>query len=149
MNGVNYIEDEILSINTKRLITEYCDNNETHSTLDCTFKEIFDCVWKEINSFDIDIQIEIKNRLNEEMTEANCMCYTGRISRLINCLSGFSDKVSIELSDAEQIGNIISIARSKLSKFNDVQDIINFVRNELEERNYSEDIINQWISYIE
>ena len=36
-------------------------------------------------------------------------CFTDKISRLVNCLSGYSDKVEIKISENEEISNIISI----------------------------------------
>ena len=141
----NYIDDEILTIKTKQLITEYIAIKETHLSLDCTFEEIFNAVWTEISKYNIEYGNEIKRRLNEELEDSECKCFTGRISRLINCLSGYSDKVQIEINDSEQIGNIISIIRSKYS---DIDQIKQIVRKELTERNFSSDIIEEWISYI-
>ena len=43
------------------------------------------------------------------MTE--CKCFTGRISRLVNCLNGFTDLVNINIEDNQQIGNIIVIIK--------------------------------------
>lgn len=48
------------------------------------------------------------------MKDANCKCFTGRISRLVNCLVGFYDDIKIIISDSEQIGNIISLIGKKL-----------------------------------
>ena len=59
------------------------------------------------------LQIEIQKRLNEEMQESECKCFTGRISRLVNCLSGYSYKVEIKISENEEISNIISIIMKK------------------------------------
>jgi len=47
------------------------------------------------------------------MQESECKCFTGRISRLVNCLSGYSDKVKIQISEGEEIGNIISVIMEK------------------------------------
>src|SRR3990167_5072302 len=143
----NYIDDLVLTTKTKQLITEYISIMETHSNLDCTFEEVFKAVWNEILTFEINIQNEVKKRLNEEMNDAECKCFTGRISRLVNCLSGYSDKVSIQISDAEQIGNIISHVRSKYND-SDSDTIKQIVRKELTERKFKQDIINEWISYL-
>ncbi len=40
------------------------------------------------------------------------------MSRLINCLNGFDDLVTIQISDKEQIGNIIIAIRNQLMKSN-------------------------------
>ena len=108
----NYIDDEILTTKTKQLLTEYISIKETHSCLDCTFEEVFNAVWNEIHRIS-EFSNEIKKRLNEEMEDSDCKCFTGRISRLVNSLSGYSTKVQIEISDEEQISNIISHVLSK------------------------------------
>src|SRR3990167_1072595 len=143
----NYIEDLVLTIKTKQLITEYISIKETHSQLDCTFEEVFRAVWNEILTLNVDFQNEVKKRLNEEMDDAECKCFTGRISRLVNCLSGYSDKVLIQISDSEQIGNIISSVRSKY-KDSSIDEIKQKVKNELTERKFDLSIIEEWISYI-
>ena len=61
-----------------------------------------------------DLQIEIQKKLNEEMQESEYKCFTGRISRLVNCLSGYSDKVEIKISEYEEISNIIAISLNYL-----------------------------------
>ena len=40
------------------------------------------------------------------MSNALCMCFTGRISRLIDCLNGIDNLVVINLSPTEQINAI-------------------------------------------
>src|SRR3990167_7458423 len=148
VNEMNsYIEDLILTTKTKQLITEYISIKETHSQLDCTFEEVFNAVWNEISTLPINFQNEVKKRLNEEMDDAECKCYTGRIIRLVNCLSGYTNKVLIQISDAEQIGNIISLVKNKYrdSSINEIKQI---VKNELTERRFDTNIIEEWILYI-
>jgi hypothetical protein len=68
--------------------------------LKCTFEEVLNAVLLEISKLSPDIQIEVKNRLNEEINDGLCKCFTRRLSRLVNCLSGFSNKVTINISSA-------------------------------------------------
>jgi len=89
--------------------------------LKCTFEEVLNAVLLEISKLSPDIQIEVKNRLNEEINDGLCKCFTGRLSRLVNCLSGFSNKVTINISSAEKIGNVVSIMKSK---FTDIEEIL-------------------------
>src|SRR3990167_7117656 len=144
----NYINDSVLTNKTKQLITEYIALKETHSQLDCTFEEIFKGVWSKILTFEINTQNEVKKRLNEEMADAECKCYTGRISRLVNCLSGYTDKVSIKITDSEQIGNIISHIKRKYTD-SSIGEIKQIVIKELTERKFDDNIIEEWISYID
>jgi hypothetical protein len=48
------------------------------------------------------------------MVNSICKCFTGRLSWLINCLNGFSDKVSIQISTNEEISNIIIVLKNKI-----------------------------------
>ena len=99
--------------------------------------------------FNIDTQQEIKSILNDEMKETMCKCFTGRMSRIINCLNGFSDLVQIEIKEESQIGNIIVLVRDRLMDNYSVEQHKEEVIIELEEREYSNDIIEEWVSYIE
>ena len=48
---------------------------------------------------------EIFDVMNIEMNDSLCKCFTGRISRLVNCLNGFDDNIKINISDNEQTYN--------------------------------------------
>ena len=88
-------------------------NTYIHSLL-LKFSEIILLVCNEIKNFNEYKQVEYKKRLNKEIQESKCMCYTGRCNRLVNSLSGFSNLVEIKIQDCSQIGNIIFIAKEKL-----------------------------------
>jgi hypothetical protein len=73
------------------------------------------------------------------------------MSRLINCLNGFDELVSIKISDTEQIGQIIITTKKQLVNANEytVENHREKAREELLTREYSEEIINVWIDGIE
>ncbi len=85
------------------------------------------------------------------MNDSICKCFTGRMSRLINCLNGFDDLVEIKISDKEQIGNIIVAIRNKLIENNTYSVDLHkeIVKKELIELQYSDDIITEYLEYIE
>ena len=89
--------------------------------------------------------------MNAEMSDSVCKCFTGRMSRLINCLNGFDDLVSIRISDTEQIGQVIGMIQKQL----DIENIYTVERHrelaqkELKARDYSEEVITEWIAFIE
>jgi Leucine-rich repeat (LRR) protein len=143
------LEDQI--INCKERLIEYMTNKDIHSLLLLNFAEILWLVWMEINTFNPDTQIEIKKRLNEEISEAECMCYTGRCNRLVNCLNGFSDLVEIKIQDSSQIGNVIVIVKEQLESKDEysVDKHKEEVKKELLERGYDLETINEWIEYIQ
>ena len=116
--------------------------------LNITFKELFIAVVIEMESLSMDLQIEIQKRMNEEMQDSECKCFTGRISRLVNCLSGYSDKVRIQISETEEISNIISVIMNKRG-LKTIETLKDEVREALKERGYSDEKIAEWLEYIE
>ena len=145
---LTYLDCSVLTQQTKEIITEYLDCLNIHSMLNITFKELFTAVMIEIDSLSMDLQIEIQKRLNEEMQESECKCFTGRISRLVNCLSGYSNKVVIQISESEEISNIISIVMSKRG-MKESDEIKEEVRMALKERGYEDTKIKEWLEYVE
>ena len=73
------------------------------------------------------------------------MLVTGRMSRLINCLNGFSNLVKVNISDNEQIGNIIALLQEKHLNNSNIKEII---EKELLERGYDKETIKEWLEYI-
>jgi len=142
---INYLDDSILSVQTKEALVDYSKDNQIHTQLDCTFEEVLQAVLLEINNLSDELQIEVKNRLNEEMEDGLCKCFTGRLSRLVNSLSGYSDKVSIKISSAEEIGNVISIMKDR---YDDIEEVKMNVEKELLERGYEKEVIDEWLNYL-
>jgi len=144
----NIIQDTILTEKTKNLLIEYCENKDVHSKTQLTFEELLFNVWTLINT--LDTKDEIKNILNTEMHDSECKCFTGRISRLVNCLNGFTDLVKITISDNQQIGNIIILIKEKLESENNysIEKHKELVIKELIERDFSKETIDGWINYI-
>jgi Leucine-rich repeat (LRR) protein len=142
----NYLDDSILTQQTKEQLTEYSNCTDIHTQLECTFEELLNAVFYEINSFELEKQISAKKRINEEMLDGLCKCFTGRISRLVNSLSGLSEKVSIKISENEEISNIIILANKKYKQIGEKKD---YVKKEMEERLYDKSLIEEWLSYID
>ena len=146
------ISDTIITETAKRLLLEYIDSDkieDIHTTLGVTFEEILQSV---LSRIEINIhKNEIKAILSEEIQDSQCKCFTGRISRLINCLNVFDELVSVQISDSEQIGNVITFIRNKLEKSNtySVELHKELVFDELTNRDYDTSVINEYIAYIE
>ena len=145
---LTYLDWIELDKKTKEIITEYMDCKDVHTMLDITFKELFIAIVIEMEGLSNELQKEIRQRLNEEMQESECKCFTGRISRLVNCLSGYSDKVKIQISESEEIGNIISVIMEKRG-IKTTETLKEEVGVALKERGYEETKINEWVEYIE
>ena len=145
----NIIQDTILTEKTKNLLIEYCENKDIHSNTQLTFEELLCNVWVLINK--LKDRDEIKTILNIEINDSECKCFTGRISRLVNSLNGFTDLVKINIADNQQIGNIIVIIKNKLIIENNytIEKHKELVINELKEREFNNEIIQEWIDFIQ
>ena len=105
INNLNelIINNNILTEQTKSILFEYCNDETIHSTLNITFGELL------LNVYSLTLcnahSDEIFAVMNIEMNDALCKCFTGRISRLVNCLNGFDDNIKINISDNEQTYN--------------------------------------------
>jgi hypothetical protein len=129
---------------------EYYGDDSIHSVIGITFKELLLAVWSILYGHkDMD---EILTIMNTEMDDADCKCFTGKMSRLINCLNGYDSRVSITMAENEQIGNIIIIEKEKLEVDGDeytTESHKDNVRRAMEERGYAKETIEKWSSYIE
>ena len=143
------LNDTILTNDTKEILMEYKNCKDIYSALNITFEELLLYVFNriEINEH----KDEIKGVLNTEMTDSVCKCFTGRMSRLINCLNGFDPLVNIQIAGNEQIGQVIEVIRVNLERENKYEKELHkeLVREELRERKYDENVIEEWVSYIE
>jgi len=105
-----------------------------------TYFEIFQLVFAEIEH--LEFNPEILKRLEEELNDSSCMCFTGRISRTVNSLSGFSDLVSINISETSQINALMTLIKNDFEKGKiKKEELLDTVRNKLEEYNINEETI--------
>lgn len=142
------IHDPILSESTKRLLFEYIQDKSIHLLLNLTFEDLLIAVIDRIERNEH--KEEIKKVLNIEINETQCKCFTGRMSRLINCLNGFDNMVSITISSAEQISNVIIALRNSFSlEEYSVEKHKEKARSALEELGYDQKLIEEYLNYIE
>lgn len=142
-------ESTILTNDVKNMLFEFSNDTDIHMSVGITFKELLLSVWSVIRTHsERDNILEV---LNIEMLDSICKCFTGRISRLINCLNGFDDRVSITIPDSIQIGNLIIIIGQRLENTGDysVEKHKQLVYQELIERGFTDDVIRIWIENIE
>jgi hypothetical protein len=138
------IGDPVLTDPVKEALVEYAKIPDVHSSLNCTFMEALQTVWQTIRSHKN--SVEIKKIFDQEMQDSICRCFTGRLSRLVNSLNGFDERVVIRISDSQEIANIIIAIRQKTDNLE--QQIV-LAEKELSERGYDKNTINEWLVYLE
>jgi hypothetical protein len=143
------LTDPTLTPFTKESLIEYSKDESVHTSLNVSFADILALVWNRIMTSPH--SEEIKAVLNTEMRDAECKCFTGRISRLVNCLNGFDPFVVVQISDNEQIGTVISLIKTQLEEKNDytVERHKEETSKRLLELGVEEGEIEVWLSYIE
>jgi Leucine-rich repeat (LRR) protein len=150
INNINeiIINNTFIDNKTKTILFEYISSKDVHSTLNITFTELLINVLSFIDQHKA--KEEIYKVLEQEMNDTICKCFTGRMSRLINCLNGFDDHIVIHIGNIEQIGNIIILIKEKLISENKytVELHKEIVMKELYDRGYNENVIDEWIRYI-
>ena len=143
------LSDLVLTPFAKESLIEYSRDDSIHTGLNVSFSDVLIIVWNRIMVSPH--SEEIKAVLNTEMTDAECKCFTGRISRLVNCLNGFDELVIIKISDNEQIGNVISVVKTKLEEANEytVERHKAEAGKRLHELGVKDEEIAIWMEYIE
>ena len=141
------ILNNILSKESKCIIFEFINDKEVHSILNITFEELL------LNVYSIILSNKYKDEifkiLDVEIRDSECKCFTGRLSRLINCLNGFDDNIVIQISENDQIANIIILVKESLLNDYSIEKHKEEVKKELLVRNYSLGIIEEWLNFIE
>ncbi|NDH07872.1 leucine-rich repeat domain-containing protein, partial [bacterium] len=141
------IENNYLTDKVKEQLIEYMKCEVVHTRLNVTFTEVLQVVYSYIcnNSNEL-CKEEHWKRLNEEMNDSDCKCFTGRITRLVNTLTGFDSNVSIQILPNEQIANVILAVGEMLDNNNNysVEEHKRIAETELLERGYEKEVIRPW-----
>jgi hypothetical protein len=118
----------------------YLDDKDVHSTLYLTFFEVFEKVWGRI--IGSDFKADLIKRLDEEMMDSECKCFTGRMSRLVNVLVGFFTDINITISNNERIGAIISSVLKGKEMTDELKELC---RKSLTDAEIEDDEIGKWL----
>ena len=142
LKSENEIINKLIDFKFSRIedLMTYFKIEDIHSYFNLTYFEIFQLVFSEIEH--LDYSPEILRRLEEELNDASCMCFTGRISRTVNSLSGFSDLVSVNISETSQINAVMTLIKNDFenNKIKE-EELLDTVRNKLKEYNINEETI--------
>jgi len=129
---------------SKSSIIDYCSSKDIHSELNMTYSELLVLVWDRIRNHCYGK--EILKVLDTELTDSECKCFTGRITRLVNCLNGFDTDVIINISDNEQLSNLMVLINNRYKDVNDKkQELIKAMK----ERGFSQEKIDEWVGYVD
>ena len=101
-----------------RLLLEYCGDDSMHSVHLLTYSELLAYVWARIRRSEH--KDELIRILGEQVTDAECKCFTGRFTRTLSVLVGFYPDIVIAISESSQISSIIITAGAKIEPYDSV-----------------------------
>ena len=144
--SIDDIINSDLDIKTKEAIVGYCQDETIHSVHLITFQELLSYVWNRI--IKSNHQSELKKILEEQIADAECMCFTGRFNRTLSVLIGFYDDIKVNISDKSRIAAIILNCRDKIMPYDSLTHK-EMAQRELIEAGYSVAEIGPWIDAID
>ena len=134
---------ELVLLNPKCLdqLIVYLEIKDVHSILLINFEDLFIRVLQRIMLSEHKTELLI--RLDDEMTDSMCKCFTGRLTRLVNVLVGFFDDIEINISYSERISAIILYVLSGEEMTDELKEIC---RTKLKEAGVEESEIEKWLT---
>jgi hypothetical protein len=130
------------------LIRSNCSLTSIVSRNGIKYKELLQKIWSISNQHEH--KINIRRRLREEIFDGVTVCFTGKITRLVNSLTGFIDNIGIGYSENEQINNAVIATLRKCERENieDVEEIKREIKNVLNGLNVAEDRQQIWLDAV-
>ena len=89
---------------------------------------------------------EILKVLDQELKDSMNLCFTGRVTRLVNCLNGFDSDVVIQISKNEQLNNLMVLIKKQ---YTDNEEMKKALIEAMKERDFTEVEITEWVGYLE
>lgn len=138
-----------LSPEAKELFISYIKNEDVHSTLYVTYKDVAERVLSWMSKQPTEIWNELIKVLETEIFASKGYCFTGRLSRLVSVLDGFHPGVRISIASSDQISNRVLIVFNKcksegLSK----EETIVKIKEELALLELNETQIEEWMTSV-
>jgi hypothetical protein len=145
--GVYIFRIFIYSYNIRQ-IEKMIKDKSIHSKMHITYNNLLVRVWQIIKNHPE--KNNLIERLKNEIHDSFTYCFTGRINRLVNTLSGFVEGIKVTISEKEEVQNEIAIiirnfGEKNISKENALKKI-NEVFNG---RNLDEKYKKSWIDALE
>jgi hypothetical protein len=141
--SIEKILESNLSQKTKERITEYYQETAVHSIQLITFAELLDYVWQRIENSPH--QKELVKVLDEQIQDAECMCFTGRFNRTLSVLQGFYDDIEITISASAQITAVVL----RLKNIYSDKELEMKIKEELTTLGYQQSEFKPWLDALD
>jgi len=119
-----------------------------HSNTKITYKKLLERIWQLIKNHEM--KNDLIERLKNEIEDSFGYCFTGRINRLINSLTGFIDDIGITISVKEEVQNEINLVIKKfVEKTVNKEEALKEFEKIFEGRYLEENYKKSWIEALE
>ena len=95
------------------LLATWCADTTVTATGE-TFDALLERVWQIVKRHEH--RGELQKRLRQELDESRGMCFTGRVGRVVNALSGYVDGLGLQISQRAEMQNRILVLMARLEK---------------------------------
>ena len=106
----------LFSTRPGRVLKEWCSRPEVHGQLRVSMSQISRRIFGIIERVDEGAREEAYKSIAVEILENRYMCFTGRISHLLNSLSGIVDGFEVKMSRGEALQNAMATVRNKWAR---------------------------------
>ena len=143
-----YIYRIIFYQNKITFINNMISDISIQSKMHITYNDLLERIWQLIKNHSE--KNNLIERLKTEIHDSYLYCFTGRINRLINSLTGFIEGVGITISEKEEVQNEITIIIKKFGEKKILKEEALKGMNEIfNGRNLEENYKNAWIEALE
>ena len=97
-----------ISFGLQTTVEDWCHDMSISSEHGVNFEYLLTRIY--LIALDHEFKDDLFMRIEEELDSARGVCFTGRMGRLVNALSGYVDGVQVGISDREQLQNNIATA---------------------------------------
>ena len=138
------LDNSVLTEKSKKAIVDFTANKEVHSVANVSYGELLTAVWDRVRKNPA--KDEICKVMNSDLNDSICVCFTGRITRLVNALNGFDPDVVIQISNNEQLSNLVIKIRGQ---YKEVADQKKALVDAMKEREFGQNEIDEWCAYLD
>ena len=135
-----------LSHRANVLLHTYRRDFSVHTTFKLTYTQLLAYVWARIEKSEH--KAELIKILEEQIIDAEGMCFTGRFNRTLSVLVGFYPDITIEIAGSAQINAIIAVTQRQVIPYSAAKHIA-LAKTRLEELGLGADKIQPWLDAIQ
>lgn len=107
-----------------------------------TYFEIFKKIWEITETHEH--KEEMRKILRDDIFEARGVCFTGKVTKMVNSMSGFIPEINVGYSENEQINNMVIIIMRRAEKDKNI-NVYDEVKKELDNLKIDEEKQKIWL----